>query len=504
MSFIRRASLTALVAAFFGCAPAVLAQNRPNIVLILTDDLGYGDVSAYGATALSTPNIDRLAREGRRFTDGHAAAATCTPSRYALLTGEYAWRRPGTGVLPGNAALIIEPGRPTVASILKRGGYATGVVGKWHLGLGPQGGPDWNTEIAPGPNAVGFDYAFIMAATGDRVPTVFVENRRVVDLDPADPISVRYGQPLGDWPTGKDHPELLRVHPSHGHDQTIVNGISRIGYMTGGTRALWKDEDMADVFTSKAISFIESHKDSPFFLYFATHDPHVPRVPHPRFVGKTALGPRGDAIVQADWSVGEILGTLDRLNLTRNTLVIFTSDNGPVVDDGYKDDAVAKLGTHKPSGPYRGGKYSNFESGTRVPFIVRWPGRVKPGVSDALVSQLDLLASFAALTGRRLLPPQAADSLDTMPVMFGNGTKGRTELVAEAGALALRQGQWKYIEPNSKQKINKQTNIELGNDSVPQLYDLATDPAESRNLAPEQPARVQAMAARLQAIRKGG
>ena len=168
-----------------------------------------------------------------------------------MLTGEYAWRKPGTGILPGNAALIIEPGRPTLAGVFQRAGYATGVVGKWHLGLGPAGGPDWNGEIRPGPTDIGFDSAFIMAATGDRVPTVYVENRRVVGLDPADPITVSYGQPLGDLPTGRGSPNLLKVHPSHGHDQTIVNGISRIGYMTGGKAALWKDEDMADVFTAQ-------------------------------------------------------------------------------------------------------------------------------------------------------------------------------------------------------------------------------------------------------------
>jgi arylsulfatase A-like enzyme len=493
-----------LVAVFVGATSSVFAQERPNIVVILTDDLGYGDVFAYGATAITTPNIDRIARDGLRFTDAHAAAATCTPSRYSLLTGEYAWRKPGTGVLPGDAALIIEPGRTTLPSMLQRAGYKTGAVGKWHLGLGPTGGPDWNAEISPSPNSVGFDYSFIMAATGDRVPTVFIENSRIVGFDGADPIRVSYGQPIGDWPTGKDHPELLKVHPSHGHDQTIVNGISRIGYMTGGRRALWKDEDMADVFTSKAVSFIESHQDGPFFLYFATHDPHVPRVPHPRFMGKTTLGPRGDAIIEADWSVGEILGVLDRLNLTRNTLVIFTSDNGPVIDDGYKDDAVEKLGSHKPAGPFRGGKYSNFEAGTRVPFIVRWPGHVKPGASSALLSQVDMLASLAALTGQKLAAADGPDSLDHLPALLGRSTNGRAELVEGAGGLSLRQGQWKYIEPNKRQKINKETNTELGNDSVPQLYDLSQDPGETTNLATEQPARVQSLAAELERIRKAG
>jgi arylsulfatase A-like enzyme len=504
MTISRFRSLALLVAAMFAFAPGVFAQNKPNIVLIMTDDLGYGDVSSYGATAVQTPNIDRLAKAGLRFTDAHSSAATCTPSRYALLTGEYAWRKPGTGVLPGDAALIIDPGRMTLPSMLKRAGYATGVVGKWHLGLGPQGGPDWNGSVAPGPNAVGFDSAFIMAATGDRVPTVYIENQRTSGLNTADPITVSYGQPVGDWPTGRDHPELLKVHPSHGHDQTIVNGISRIGYMTGGRAALWKDEDMADVFTSRAVSFIESHRDQPFFLYFATHDPHVPRVPHPRFVGRTTMGPRGDAIVEADWSVGEVLNTLDRLKLTNNTLVIFTSDNGPVIDDGYKDDAVAKLGNHKPAGPYRGGKYSNFEGGTRVPFIVRWPGHVSTGTSAALVCQIDLLASLATLSGQTLGDADRRDSADVLNALIGKSKSGRRALVEEAGALSLRQGDWKYIDPNNKQKVNANTNTELGNDSVPQLYDLSRDPGEKQNLASTDPDRVKSMAATLDRIRQAG
>ena len=477
-------------------------QPRPNIVLIYADDLGFGDVSAYGARAIQTPNIDRLAKAGLRFTDAHSGSATCTPSRYSLLTGEYAFRKPGTGVLPGDAALIIEPGRTTVASTLRGAGYATGVVGKWHLGLGPKGGPDWNRDIAPGPNDIGFDYSFIMAATGDRVPTVYVEDRRVVGLDPADPIAVSYTAPVDDSATGRNNPDQLKMAPSHGHDQTIVNGISRIGYMKGGKAARWTDEDMADVFTRQAVRFIEQQKAQPFFLFFALHDPHVPRVPHPRFVGKTTLGPRGDAIVEADWSVGRILETLDRLKLSGNTLVIFTSDNGPVVDDGYKDDAVAKLGSHTPSGPFRGGKYSHFEGGTRVPFIVRWPGHVKPGTSDALISQVDFLASFAALVQKALATGDGPDSVDTLAALLGTAKTGRTELVEQAGGQALRSGRWKFIEASKRPRMNKETNTELGNDAVPQLYDLSKDPGERQNVAEQHPDKVKELQARLQAIRE--
>jgi arylsulfatase A-like enzyme len=240
----------------------------------------------------------------------------------------------------------------------------------------------------------------------------------------------------------------------------------------------------------------------PFFLYFATHDPHVPRVPHPRFAGKSGMGPRGDAILQADWCVGEILAALDRLKRASDTLVIFTSDNGPVIDDGYKDDAVAKLGSHKPSGPFRGGKYSHFEAGTRVPFIVRWPGRVKPGVSDALVSQVDFLASFAALTGQKLGDADAPDSLDTMAALLGTSKVARRELVVQAGGQALRIDQWKYMDPSTRAKMNTETNIELGNDSVPQLYDLAADPGEKTNLADKYPQKVKEMEAVLQRIRQ--
>ncbi len=480
------------------------AGERPNIVLICADDLGRGDVSCYGGGGrIPTPNVDRLAREGVRFTDGHSTAATCTPSRYSLMTGEYAFRKKGTGILPGDAALIISPGRQTIASILKDAGYATGVVGKWHLGLG-SGGVDWNKEITPGPREMGFGFSYIMAATGDRVPCVYVENGRVAGLDPADPISVSYAKPVGDWPTGQAHPELLKLHPSMGHSQTIVNGISRIGYMTGGKAALWKDEDMPDVFLRQAQAFMEKNKDTPFFLYYATHEPHVPRVPHPRFAGKSGLGARGDAVLQMDWSVGEVLATLDRLKLTEKTLVIFTSDNGPVVDDGYKDEAVALLGGHQPAGGLRGGKYSLFEAGTRVPFITRWPGRVKPGISPALVCQVDFAASFAALTGQSLNAATAPDSENVLPALLGDTPDGRSTLVEASDVLALREGNWKLLLSSKGARRSQGTNIELGNDPAPQLYDLTADPAEQQNLALAQPDRVAAMTRKLEEIKARG
>ena len=465
------------------------ANRPPNIVLIYADDLGWGDVGCYGSKAIPTPNIDRLAREGLRFTDAHATSATCTPSRYALMTGEYPWRKKGTGVLPGDAALILDPHRITLPGMLRRAGYTTGAVGKWHLGLGTTN-LNWNGEIRPGPLEVGFDQCFIMAATGDRVPCVYVENRRVAHLDPTDPIAVRYGEPIGSEPTGKNHPELLRIHPSHGHDQTIVNGISRIGYMTGGRSARWTDEDMADRFVEKAGDFVKNHRDKPFFLYFALHDPHVPRVPHPRFVGKTRLGPRGDAIVQADASVGTLLELLDQLGISKQTLVIFTSDNGAVVDDGYRDEAVQRLGDHRPNGPWRGGKYSKFEGGTRVPFLVRWPEQIPPGVSEALICQIDVFASLARLVGQTLAPGDAPDSLNLLPALLGKSTQGRNHLVEHARGVALRKGPWKFIPPSDGSPVAWETGIETGNLQRPQLYDLSQDPGETNNLAANQPERV--------------
>jgi len=479
------------------------AADKPNIVLIYADDLGYGDVGCYGATKVQTPNVDRLAKDGLRFLDAHSPSATCTPSRYALLTGEYAWRKKGTGVLPGNANALIRPGRTTLASMLQKAGYTTAAVGKWHLGLG-DGEIDWNAEIKPGPLEIGFNYCFLIPATGDRVPCVYVENHRVANLESNDPIQVSYGQPIGAEPTGKAHPELLKVHPSHGHDQTIVNGISRIGYMSGGKSARWVDEDIADVLTAKAVKFIEGNKDRPFFLYFATHDIHVPRAPNSRFAGKSGCGVRGDVILQFDWCAGEILKALDRLNLTWNTLVILSSDNGPVVDDGYRDGAVENLNGHKPAGRLRGGKYSAYDGGTRVPFIVRWPGHVKPGDTDALVSQTDFTATFAALTGQTLTAADAPDSFNVLPALLGQSKTGRDHLVEHAGVLSLIEGRWKLIEPGKGPKVLVNTSTETGQAPLPQLYDLQSDLGEKHNVAAEHPDIVEKLSSRLKKIRNDG
>jgi len=409
------------------------------------------------------------------------------------MTGEYAWRKKGTNILPGDANLIIDAERGTTPSVMKQAGYATGCVGKWHLGLG-KGKIDWNVEIKPGPLEVGFDYAFIIPATGDRVPTVYVENHRVVNLDPKDPIEVSYEKKVGNDPTGKERPDLLRMKLSHGHDMTIVNGISRIGYMSGGKSARWDDEKIAETITRKATGFIERSKDKPFFLYFATHDIHVPRVPNDSFRNSSQCGLRCDAIQEFDWSVGQVMETLDRLKLTNDTLLIVTSDNGPVVDDGYADGSVEKLNGHTPAGPLKGGKYSLYEGGTRMPFIARWPGRIKPGVSDVLVCQVDFLASFAALAGQKIDASAGPDSLNVLPALLGESKKGREYLVEHAGGLALRKGEWKLIPKRMQAKKEIPT----------ELYNLKSDIGETKNIAAENQKIVDEMTAELEKVKSEG
>lgn len=480
-------------------------EIKPNIIIIYADDLGFGDISANGAKKIKTPHIDGIAAEGLRFTNAHATSATCTPSRFSLLTGQYAWRKAGTGIAPGDAALLIPVTNITLPGMLQHAGYHTAVVGKWHLGLGPKGGPDWNNEIKPGPLEIGFNYSFILPATGDRVPCVYMENRRIVDLDPADPILVDYKTKIGNGTTGKENPDLLKMKPSHGHDNTIVNGVSRIGWMSGGNKARWIDEDMADVLTNRAINYIEEQKDKPFFLYFATHDIHVPRLPNSRFAGKSGMGPRGDAILQLDWTVSQIVKTLDSLKITEKTILIFTSDNGPVLDDGYQDGAEEMLNGHKPAGPFRGGKYSAFNAGTRVPFIVSWPGTIKEGsTSDALMSQIDLYASLATLTSQKIKAGNAPDSFDMLNAFLGKSENNRPYIIQQSlnNTLSIIQGDWKYIEPSNGPKVNLNTHIELGNYEKPQLYNLKKDMSERYNIAEQNEGKVKQLAELLADIRK--
>ena len=485
-------------------SPTVYYSQTPNIILIYADDLGYGDISSYGGS-IPTPHIDALTENGLKFTNAYASSATCTPSRYSMLTGEYAWRKKGTGVASGDANSLILPGRTTLPGVLQKAGYKTAIVGKWHLGLGEEQTINWNKEIKPGPLEIGFDYAFILPATGDRVPTVFLENRHVVALDPKDPIMVNYHRNLDDNPTGAENPGQLRIMYSHGHNQSIINGISRIGYMTGGKEARWRDEDIADILVNKSIRFIEDNKDSPFFLYLSTHDIHVPRVPHERFVGTTGKGPRGDVIIQLDYTVGAIQKKLQDLGMEENTLIIFTGDNGPVLDDGYLDGAAERLGDHNPFGGLRGGKYSTYEAGTRVPFIVQWMGKIDANSeSSALISQVDFLRSFAAATGQNIPDSVAIDSQNQWETLIGVQTEGRKSLVQQAirNVLSFVEGDYKYIEPYSGPAIVPWgVDIETGFKEEPQLYNIKEDPGETKNLAFEMPEKMVKMKQELNRIR---
>lgn len=475
------------------------------MVVIYGDDVGYGDVGAYGSEKIPTPNIDKLAAGGIVFTDGHCSASTCTPSRFSLLTGIHAFRY-NARVLPPNAPLIVPTDQLTLPKLFKQAGYNTAVIGKWHLGIGENGvTTDWNGVVKPGPLEIGFDESFLLPSTNDRVPTVYLRNHHVVNLDPKDPLFVgkspkavnRPGSTQ--YPDGKKNREAMTYYPSsHGHNNSVINGIGRMGYMSGGKSALWDDETMADVFVEEAKDYIAKHKDAPFFLYFASQDIHVPRAPHPRFQGATELGKRGDAMVQFDWTTGEIMKALEAHGIAENTIIVFSSDNGPVYDDGYRDGSHVRTSTeerdngHDGSGIWRGGKYQIFEGGTRVPFIVSWPAKIKPGRSNALVNQMDLLASFAELLDLDLADGEAVDSRSTLAAFLGEDTKGHDYMIEESFALALRNGDWKYIQPTKpKWGPNK------GKQIVKALYNLKDDPSETKNVIAEHPERVEAMKKRL-------
>lgn len=479
-------------------------MKKPNFIIIYADDLGFGDLGCYGASGIPTPHLDKMAEEGLRFSNSYATAATCTPSRYSLLTGAYPWRNPRAKILKGDAPMIIGKDERTLPSTLRDAGYETAVIGKWHIGLG-DGNIEWNGDIKPCPLDVGFNTSYIMAATNDRVPCVYVDGRNVDKLDPEDPITVVYGgeNPFPEVATGKDHPELLKMkHSDQQHYDTIVNGVGRIGFCRGGKAAEWVDETMTDIFLDRAKNYVSENKDNPFFLYYALHQPHVPRIPSPKFAGSTGKGPRGDVIAELDWCVGEMLDHLKQLGLDDDTIVVFSSDNGPVLDDGYLDDSREKCGVHKPAGPLRGGKYSMFDGGSRVPMILRAPGRVEPGENPALFSHADFLASFSKMAGIELTEDQMADSQDMSAVLLGKDAVGREHLVTEGiGAkTVVREKNWVYLPPNDGPALFADKDIETGCAKEPQLYDLDTDIGQRTNVAEALPEKLAELAALLDSI----
>lgn len=481
---------------------AVVAGEHPNVVLIYADDLGWGDLGCYGSPDVLTPNADRLAAEGRLMTGAHAAAATSTPSRFALLTGMYAFRQDGTDVANGDAAMIISPETYTLADMMRSAGYVTAVIGKWHLGLGRESGrQDWNAPLDGTPADLGFDYSYIMAATADRVPCIFIEDGMIANPDPEHPVEVSYTHPFDGEPDYRANPGLAyKQQSSHGHDNSIINGIGRIGYMKGGGASIWRDEDIADSITARAVRFIEAHRHEPFFLYFATNDIHVPRMPYERFRGKSPLGLRGEAIMQLDWSVGRIMQALDEAGIADDTILILTSDNGPVIDDGYCDRAAELLGSHRPWGAMRGTKYSVFEAGTCVPALVRWPAVIPAGTrTDALATQVDLLRSLASVVGAAVPADAAPDSRDSSPAWFGAGTgDGRAWIVEQGYTLALVTPGWKYVAPSHYPGVVPWgVAVPSGCDTVPQLF---KDGDETRNVARQYPAQTETMKLMLDSI----
>jgi arylsulfatase A len=492
-----------LVLLFALCA-SLCATEKPNIVLILADDLGFGDLGCYGAAKVKTPNIDRLASEGRRFTDAHSASAVCTPSRYALLTGEYPFRKNLWGPVMNPSPLVVDTTKPTVASLLKGQGYATACFGKWHLGFGDKPNPDWNTDLKPGPLECGFDHYFGIPVVNSHPPFVWVEDYRVVGLDPADPLKYGGKPPTQLFPEKMMAPAMSGAKAAH---------------------ALYREEEHGTTLTEKATAWMRGHQDAPFFLYFATPHIHHPFTPGGRFKGSSECGVYGDFIQEFDWMVGEVMRTLDELKLRDNTLVILTSDNGGMLNQSGQ--AAWKAG-HRLNGSLLGFKFDAWEGGHRVPFIARWPGKIDSGsVSNQLLCHIDLLASFAALTGSNATAP---DSMNLLPALIGKpGKPIRDHLVLaphKKSNLALREGDWVYIgarggggfaggKPGAHSlggagalKFTGEVNSDFANGKLipdapnQQLYNLATDPSQTKNVSREHPEIAQRMAARLAQIQK--
>lgn len=437
-------------------------SSWPNIVLILADDMGYGDPGAFNPNSkIPTPHMDRLAEEGMRFTDAHSPSGVCTPTRYGLLTGRYSWRTHlKKGVTRGYSANLIDTTRATVASVLQDAGYATAVVGKWHLGLGSEEPLDYSQRLYPGPRALGFDYFFGIPASLDMIPYVYVENETTVELptDSVGPSGYRYGGPY--WRPGPIAPSFKHI-------------------------------DVLPDITEKAVSFIENQSnntpDKPFFLYFPLAAPHTPWLPTDAFRGKSQAGEYGDFTHQVDWSIGQVLETLDRLELTDNTLVIVTSDNGSfwIQEDIDRYD-------HLSNYTLRGIKADIWEGGHRVPFIARWPRVVSPGTtSDVLVSLTDIMATVAEIVGEPLSSNAGEDSQSLVPVLSGNAAAHKRQDAihhSSEGVFAIRKGDWKLIEGLGSGGFTRPAFVApTPGGPTGQLYNLANDLSETTNLFEQEP-----------------
>lgn len=458
------------------------SPSKPNIVLILADDLGYGDVGCYNAQAkIPTPNIDRLAEQGTRFTDAHSPASVCVPTRYSLLTGRFSFRRPNRNGSYDSGPLI-EEGIDTLPAMLKRAGYRTEMVGKWHLGFGFN---NFDQPLEGGPVDRGFDTYFGIPASTDIPPYFYVEGDKAVAA-----------------PT-------KRIEEHHSPDVSPIQGA----FWRSGMIA--PDMELVDVlptFAEKAEAVIASHSsksDRPFFLYLALAAPHTPWLPTEPFQGRSrirgegvpeALGAYGDFVVQVDDIVGRVLKQLEKAKLAENTLVIFSSDNGPT---WY--DTNAALTGHDSAGPWRGMKGDAWEAGHRIPFIVKWPGQIPAAkTSDELICQVDFMATFAAIVGEKLAMDAAVDSENLLPVFLDQpDARGRTMLVTQAssGTLALRKGKWKYIPQLGSAGFSDPKRVKpVAGEPSGQLYDLDQDPGETVNLAGEQREVAEEMNALLEEI----
>ena len=453
--------------------------RKPNIVIILADDLGWGDPGCYNPQSKTpTPNIDRLAAQGVRFTDAHSPSSVCTPTRYGLLTGRYAWRTSlKSGVLQGYDPLLIETGRMTIASLLKRSGYHTGAVGKWHLGFGHEKKVDYAKPLVPGPNAVGFDYFFGIPSSLDFTPYVYVENERVIAL-----------------------PSATVADSKHQRD-------GGQGFWRGGEAAPgFKHEETLQVLTDTAVAFVQKQsKEQPFFLYFALTAPHTPWLPTTEFRGRSGAGDYGDFVVQTDAAVGRVVKALDDAKLGEETLVIFTSDNGA----HWLPREVEQF-AHRANGPWRGQKADIWEGGHRVPFIARWSGRIKPNsVSDELICLTDLMVTTAAIIGVALPGDAAEDSHNILPALLGRKQQRpiRQTIVHHSsdGTFAIRQGEWKLALGLGSHGFSDPKTIDpKPGEAAGQLYNLKDDPGEQNNLWLRKPETVARLTALLEKYQREG